>query len=104
MAEYIERESLLKEMLGLHTIPVYIGHVTDEDKMFETMVDVVKEHPTADVVEVVRCKDCKRYKTDSYYCQKTKQGYCELDNNVKQKQGYCSHGERRCDNGKTEKS
>ena len=54
MAEYIEREALLKEMLGLHTIPVYIGHVTDEDVMFETMVDVVKEHPTADVVPVVK--------------------------------------------------
>ena len=61
MAEYIEREALLKKMLGLHTIPVYIGHVTDEDKMFETMVEVVEEQPTADVVEVVRCKDCKHF-------------------------------------------
>lgn len=70
MAEYIEREALLKEMYGLHTIPVYIGHVTDEDIMFENMVDVVREQPTADVQEVkhghweevqgqcFRCSEC----------------------------------------------
>ena len=62
MAEYIEREALLKEMLGFHNIPIYIGHVTDEDVMFETMVDFVKEQPTADVVPVVRCGNCGYYK------------------------------------------
>jgi hypothetical protein len=107
MAEYIDREALLKEMLGLHTIPVYIGHVTDEDIMFETMVDVVKEQPAADVVPVVRCKDCK-------YCRKTKGNerytyfegvlLCESfemsdDVCAVNPEDFCSYGERRCSDG-----
>jgi hypothetical protein len=97
MAEYIDKEKLLEELKltfckdchqykDIHCRSCYIDDVLLE----------IEDMPTADVVPVVRCKDCEHYKTDSYYCQKTKQGYCELDNNVKQKQGYCSYGERRC--------
>jgi hypothetical protein len=69
-------------------------YATAYNTCLNTIENLIKEHPNADVVEVVRCKDCKHYKTDSYYCQKTKQGYCEFDDTVKQKQGYCSYGER----------
>lgn len=92
MAEYIERDAILESIAKKHG--------TRNDIEEQTALDIwdgIKKIPTADVVEVVRCKDCKYFKTDSYYCQKTKQGYCEFDNNVKQKQGYCSYGERRCE-------
>ena len=36
-----------------HTLPFFIGHRTDEDIMFCQMLDIVKEQPAADVVEVV---------------------------------------------------
>lgn len=72
------------------------GYHIDEET-FMTTEECSHFKNKADVVEVVRCKDCKHYKTDSYYCQKTKQGYCEFDNTVKQKQGYCNYGERRCE-------
>ena len=99
MAEYIERESLLKEMLGLHSIPVYIGHVTDEDKMFETMVEVVEEHPAADVVPVVRCKDCKHYTNIDTYRNPPRLGFhwCNKLGNITKEKDYCSYGERRCE-------
>ena len=45
MAEYIEREALLKKMKKWHTK--------------ERLIDCVKDTPAADVVGVVRCKDCK---------------------------------------------
>ena len=55
---------------------------------------IVMQAPTADVVEVVRCKDCKHYgrkygDTVIGYCCHTKQsGYCDKDH-------FCSYGERR---------
>jgi hypothetical protein len=98
MAEHIEREALMLAIEDSwrnnpHTDPrVRQAHNHEHQHFFV----LASKQPTADVVPVVRCKDCKHYKTDSYYCQKTKQGYCELDDTVKQKQGYCSYGERRC--------
>ncbi len=47
MAEYIEREDAIKELTGWETDP------TDEEIEL-----VLRRIPTADVVEVVRCKDC----------------------------------------------
>lgn len=56
MAEYIDRLKVLKKMHGSHTLPFFIGHRTDEDIMFCQMLDIVKEQPTADLVEVVHGK------------------------------------------------
>lgn len=52
MAEYIERDKTLQDMHGSHSTPIFIGHKTDEDIMFERMCGIVMEQPTADVVEV----------------------------------------------------
>lgn len=46
--------------------------------------------PAADVVEVVRCKDCKHYHVE-------KGGWCELHDFEFDRDGYCSDGERRCE-------
>jgi hypothetical protein len=49
----------------------------------------VESCPTADVVEVVRCKDCKYYDIFALACKKPNfNGWIGHD-------GYCSHGERR---------
>ena len=48
-----------------------------------------------DLVEVVRCKDCKYYKNDTYYCREHNKGYCEWDNTIKTKTHFCSYGERK---------
>lgn len=66
--------------------------------------------PAADVVEVVRCKDCKHRKAYKHYCEK---GYmnikavCDLDSadpyelsrNAEDDDWFCADGERR---GKTD--
>ena len=53
--------------------------------------------PTADVVEVVRCKDCKYFEADDegfyYYCVASTGLDCKMPID------YCSYGERRADNG-----
>lgn len=100
MAEYIERDALLKKMLGLHTIPVYIGHVTDEDKMFETMVEVVEEQPTADVVEVVHAEWIK---AGFGISERVVCSHCRSHHGSYLKPPFCSQcgakmgGERRCE-------
>lgn len=48
----------------------------------------------SDLVEVVRCKDCKYYKTDTPYCKEHNKGYCSWDGVIKTKKHYCSYGER----------
>lgn len=51
--EYIEREAALKKS-HLMMIGNYTGEFVD--------VDDIKKIPSADVVEIVRCKDCKHLK------------------------------------------
>ncbi len=51
--------------------------------------DEIDSMPTADVVEVVRCKDCKHYNGDSAVCKRM--------NRIMKDDGFCSYGERRED-------
>ena len=48
--------------------------------------------PTVDAVEVVRCKDCKRY----YYSDFSMSMRCRLDGVDWGKDDFCSKGERKC--------
>ena len=86
MAEYIEREALLEkaeeiewwnETTGFYD-HIRIVHAYD-----------VEDAPTADVVEVVRCKDCKYFLHDTDYCKKHNAGYCEFDNQIRARLHFC---------------
>ena len=83
MSRYIDVEVLIDDLV--HNRGFYPAMVAS----------AIKNTPTADVVEVVRCKDCKSYKTDTDYCKEYRVGYCEWDNTVKTKMHFCSYGERR---------
>lgn len=48
--------------------------------------DALKAVPTADAVEVVRCKDCNEYQS--------KFRWCRLHDGEMQEMDYCSYGER----------
>ena len=65
------------------------------DSALTTMKDMLQGFPTADVVEVVRCKDCKFYKDwgDCITCL-----YWTEDWDVStEPNAFCSYGERRTD-------
>ena len=51
----------------------------------------VRNAPTVDAVEVVRCKDCKRYQLDSIFHV----GFC--DGKRCKDDDFCSYGERKED-------
>ena len=76
---YIEREELfnnLKRFAPEHLTPL--------------IVNLVKKQPTADVVEVVRCKDCKHLMFSDMYgeCSQAHMGIVRPDD-------FCSYGERK---------
>ena len=74
MGRYINREDLLKNLKQFapeHLTPL--------------IVMLIEKQPTADVVEVVRCKDCTEWDKDKYECSHW-HGFFEDD--------FCSYGER----------
>ena len=74
MSRYIDREDLLTNLKQF--APEYL-------KPF--IVSLIEKQPTADVVEVVRCKDCTEWDKDEYECSHW-YGFREDD--------YCSYGAR----------
>ena len=59
MREYIDRESLISNLKEF------------ANEQLTTLIEnLIQKQPTADVVEVVRCKDCKYYEKKTGYCLK----------------------------------
>lgn len=96
--EYIEREEAIKILF--RTFECYWEIPCDpHDLLVQHMVckvrDRIKESPAADVVEVVRCKDCKHSadETDggNYLCNRKMLGLVRPND-------FCSFGERRDNN------
>ena len=88
MRRYIDAEDVEKR------IDIVMGSepkAWDKKALRELKMYVVHAVPTADVVEVVRCKDCKYGKIDSLFC-------CEYEcsvfgNSNVEANDFCSYGE-----------
>ena len=79
MAEYIEREALIKH-IERSFVEISTPFVVKE----------IKDFPNADVVEVVRCKDCTYCSEHYNIC------HYGVGRDVKPDH-YCGYGERRCE-------
>ena len=92
--EYIEREKALEKVIEVkHHDPELSGVVLHR---YIKEIDL-KDIPAADVVEVVRCKDCKWY--SELACGEGEllgsQGWCnEVMARPMPSNGFCSFGER----------
>lgn len=76
-------------------IPQLANPEDDGDRRgVETCILVLKDAPTVDAVEVVRCKDCKHWLKDFAGCSDTV-GRCEWANYAVGADGYCLYGERK---------
>ena len=58
----------------------------------------IEQTPTADVVEVVRCKDCKHGHWNQETCHGKCVHYCDLTDLQINKDHFCSYGERKPQN------
>lgn len=108
--EYIEREALIEELETLLSDLRFItkyekqhGSVSDVEKSkakLETMKEVislVKSQPTADVQEVVRCKDCKRFYPYLSFCADNYLGafgHCQITHMNVNPDFYCGNAEK----------
>ena len=68
MIRLIDADELRKDILDLPNC--YNGYSDAYDKA--CIIDMIDEQPTVDAVEVVRCKDCRKWcichHSDDYYC------------------------------------
>lgn len=83
MPEYIEREQIKK--------------LFDDTLITNFAKQIIDECPSADVVEVVRCKDCRRWTPDGGYGldldgNKKLYGECSITNMSHREDFFCSHG------------
>ena len=78
MARYIDADDVIYELDRVFPV---------DD--FKKIIRAISRTPTADVVEVVRCKECK-YRDDDDFC--TGRGY---PNALVPDDGFCDKGERR---------
>lgn len=88
MAEYIDREALIAEFKRLK-----LGENSFIERVFaDGVYAIIEQFPAADVMPVVRCKDCKHsYDDISGLC--CSHGVC-VDCNVPE-DFFCSYGERK---------
>ena len=58
----------------------------------------IANFPTVDAVEVVRCKDCKKWDQETWFCDEHSTfGHHGLEWDMFDPNDFCSYGERRTD-------
>ncbi|MGN0608972.1 MAG: hypothetical protein ACI4J6_07180 [Oscillospiraceae bacterium] len=100
--EYIEREAIYDKLHNIGGCDATDDWSKGWDKAIDAAINIIEAIPAADVVEVVRCKDCKYLLKDpsereAHLCSRNGfiRGRVNLDD-------FCSYGERKeLDNGKT---
>ena len=84
---YIDADKLKSEFdykhIGMNKTTACVHH--------KNILEIINQQPTADVVEVVRCKNCKHRKKNTF---------CLYNMRYEDDNGFCSYGER----GKYEKN
>lgn len=93
MAEYIDREALKQD------IRIMPRTTHPELVLYSSVQKIISNCPTVDVVEVVRCKDCK-YCEVFYPCkaigEESIEGHCcRLHNAYRKPTDFCSYGIKR---------
>lgn len=92
MAEYIEREALIGDLTAA------MDHRGMGQVIGQTLIRYVKRQPTADVVPVVRCKDCKWFADNNvgkwFGCQMF-QVVLITPEDAPKPDDFCSYGERK---------
>ena len=85
--EYIEREAVKRELLSW---AVSINH--PEYLMKDDALHIIDSIPAADVVEVVRCRECKHCDPENHHCDHHMGTAAPLR---RKPDDFCSYGERK---------
>jgi hypothetical protein len=91
MARYIDADVLHIKMEDLYEHHIEMKNFSADGAVADCL-DLLEDTPTADVVEVVRCKDCEH----SYFIKSCSKYECRKDGGVlKYSTDFCSYGKRR---------
>lgn len=83
MAKYIDAEALKRDLI-------------DNRGFFPAIVaKAIEDAPAVDVVQVVKCKDCKDWQRNSGFAEHSPTGYCFFIEGVTLAGDYCSYAERK---------
>lgn len=106
MAEYIKRESVINAIESLPTWWAdeggYYGGMQQPRVALlepEDVINAINKIPSADVAEVVRCKDCKNNYVTTHNHGKQDDPRCDFTDRHLSLDDFCSRGERRMDGG-----
>ncbi len=105
MAEYVAKDAAMDQGA---LYDWYISSVSEDDppvwtdehidELLNDFLVIPKETPAADVVAVVRCRDCRFY-YDKHYEDEGEPPYikrcCKYSNHTRQPDDFCSLGERK---------
>ena len=98
MARYIDANELQHRLEQVAKEPDYMHDGDTWDTGVYLAGLWVDKMPTADVVEVVRCKDCIHYNTQLMTCYNNEFPFHCESRHIMRETDYCSYGERRTDN------
>lgn len=88
MARYIDLDKAIER---LNASPAFPNMGMDGYFLLGVVENLLKKQPTADVVEVVRCKDCMHSEDESCNYRI----WCNVFDRRFNKNGYCGLGERK---------
>ena len=95
MSDYISREDATKvicewgvrqERIGRYAVTIH--------ELKQNTADMLDELPAADVVSVVRCRDCEAWQTD-WNPSIPDRHYCAVMDSMMKADDFCSYGERK---------
>lgn len=101
MATYINREALIKQVKAIHkavdTSDSNIAYDTGFHSATSQIQGLIAWMPAADVVKVVRCKDCKHFKPQNISAHwHSTERYCMRKVAIKvNEDDFCSYGEKK---------
>lgn len=95
MNDLISRKDALNEV---DILEFYFSHHDVITKFCEKLKIGIEKRPAVDAVEVVRCKNCRRFKPHE---ERPEFGFCKLYplGLAKYENGFCEHGERKENEG-----
>lgn len=94
MNKYINADKLCEDLMTRWKIADKEKEKEIQSIMADVVVPIVVGQPSANVAEIVRCKDCEFYDEKRNGGLK-EHGYCEIYKGYKKADGFCDIGARR---------
>lgn len=94
MADLIDRKAAIDMFQRMAYDDWNQGTGTTWANAFSEAADMIEDLPSADAVEVVRCRDCEHYFTSNLEMAKNHGAECTMMRRRTMPEDYCSYGQK----------